>query len=83
MMKTYKKLKIDLHLALIFYFCSLKTLRMKLKNSLLFIGTLLATSYVSNAQDETQNEELDSVVITSSRIHLPFKENSRTITVIS
>ncbi|MCB0461231.1 MAG: TonB-dependent receptor [Flavobacteriaceae bacterium] len=56
---------------------------MKAKNSLLFIAALLAASYVSNAQNETQNQELDSVVITSSRIHLPFKENSRTITVIS
>jgi len=56
---------------------------MKTKNSLLFIVSLLAASYVSSAQDETQNQELDSVVITSSRIHLPFKENSRTITVIS
>ncbi|PTM03359.1 MAG: TonB-dependent receptor, partial [Bacteroidetes bacterium] len=44
---------------------------------------LLVASYVSHAQEETKKEALDSVVITSSRIHLPFKENSRTITVIS
>lgn len=83
MSKTYKKLNLPLLFAFIFYFWSLKTLRMKTKNSLLFIVSLLAASYVSSAQDETQNQELDSVVITSSRIHLPFKENSRTITVIS
>ncbi|MEZ4796823.1 MAG: TonB-dependent receptor [Flavobacteriaceae bacterium] len=56
---------------------------MKTKNSLFFIAALLAGSYVCQAQNETQNQELDSVVITSSRIHLPFKENSRSITVIS
>lgn len=60
-----------------------QTLRMKTRNSLLFIVALLAASYASNAQNETKKEVLDSVVITSSRIHLPFKENSRTITVIS
>jgi len=83
MSKIYKKLNLALAFTLIFYFWSFKTLRMKAKNSLLFIAALLAASYVSNAQNETQNQELDSVVITSSRIHLPFKENSRTITVIS
>ncbi|WP_338732452.1 TonB-dependent receptor plug domain-containing protein [Mangrovimonas cancribranchiae] len=37
------------------------------------------TSYAQ----ELQQQDLDSVVITSSRIDLPFKENSRSITVIS
>ena len=36
----------------------------------------------TNAQ-EIRQQNLDSVVITSSRIDLPFKENSRTITVIT
>ena len=49
----------------------------------IFIVALLTISYTSIAQNETQNEELDSVLITSTRIHLPFKESSRTITVIS
>ena len=44
------------------------------------IGLLSLTSY---AQDLEQQQQLDSVIITSSRIELPFKENSRTITVIS
>lgn len=35
------------------------------------------------AQQANQPEQLDSIVISSSRIELPFKENSRTITVIS
>ena len=56
---------------------------MKTRNSLLFIVALLTISYTSFAQNETQSEELDSVLITSSRIHLPFKESSRTITIIS
>lgn len=60
-----------------------QTLIMKTKNNLLFIVTLLTTSYILNAQEEVQKEALDSIIISSSRIHLPFKENSRTITVIS
>jgi iron complex outermembrane receptor protein len=56
---------------------------MKTKNSLLFIAALLVASYTAVAQNDIKKEQLDSVVITSSRIHLPFKENSRSITVIS
>ena len=56
---------------------------MKTRNRLFFIIALLATTYTSFAQNETQKEKLDSVLISSSRIHLPFKENSRSITVIS
>ena len=37
---------------------------------------------ITHAQ-ELQNQQLDSVLISSTRIDLPFKENSRTITVIS
>ena len=35
------------------------------------------------AQNIMQGQALDSITITSARIELPFKENSRTITVIS
>jgi vitamin B12 transporter len=56
---------------------------MKTKNSILLIVALLAASYILNAQEGAKKEQLDSVIISSSRIHLPFKENSRTITVIS
>jgi iron complex outermembrane receptor protein len=56
---------------------------MRTKKSALFVLALLAASYTSSAQEEVKKEELDSVIITSNRIHLPFKENSRTITVIS
>ena len=56
---------------------------MKTRNSLSFIVAFLAISYTSFAQNETKKEKLDSVLISSSRIHLPFKENSRSITVIS
>jgi len=48
---------------------------------ILFLSLLI--SYVSFSQDLSKQQELDSVVITSSRIDLPFKENSRTITIIS
>ena len=37
----------------------------------------------SFAQEKPPVEQLDSVLITSSRIDLPFKENSRTISIIS
>lgn len=43
----------------------------------------LAIFSASFAQDQQVQQILDSVVITSSRIDLPFSENSRTITVIS
>ncbi|WP_054852474.1 TonB-dependent siderophore receptor [Olleya sp. ITB9] len=47
-----------------------------------FILTALF-SLTTQAQDLEQEQQLDSVIITSSRIDLPFKENSRTITIIS
>ena len=46
------------------------------------VGLSLVTATLQ-AQDLQQEQQLDSVVISSSRIDLPFKENSRTITVIS
>tara|TARA_B110000003_G_scaffold152808_3_gene153553 strand:+ start:23569 stop:25389 length:1821 start_codon:yes stop_codon:yes gene_type:complete len=53
---------------------------MKLKNSLQYLLTLLITSY-SFCQEKTY--KLDSVIINSSRIDIPFKKKSRTITIIS
>ncbi len=44
---------------------------------------LLTFSIASHAQASPRQQALDSVVITSSRIDLPFKENSRTITIIT
>ena len=35
------------------------------------------------AQNIMEGQALDSITITSARIELPFKENSRTITVVS
>ena len=43
---------------------------------------LLVTSFLYS-QENYSEQQLDSVVINSTRIDLPFKENSRTITVIS
>lgn len=46
-----------------------------------FIGISLV-AFQLNAQD-VPNQPLDSVTITSARIDLPFKENSRTISIIT
>jgi vitamin B12 transporter len=54
---------------------------MNIKVRIIGLLTLLLTSY--SFSQEKKIEQLDSVVITSSRIDLPFKENSRTISVIS
>ena len=51
---------------------------MKIK-TLYFLITLFAVN-ISVAQEE---EQLDSIVITSSRIDIPFKEDSRTIKIIT
>ena len=51
------------------------------KISILFICILMASPFFS--QEVLTEEQLDEVIITSSRIELPFKENSRTITVIT
>ena len=63
-------------------FDQLKTNQMYFSR-LFIILLLLSMNYVSFSQDITQQQKLDSIVITSSRIDLPFKENSRTITVIT
>ena len=44
---------------------------------------LLTVFVLTTHAQELQNQQLDSVLISSTRIDLPFKENSRTITVIS
>lgn len=55
---------------------------MKSKISLLFVAFLCASAI--NGQDNSvKRDTLNEVIITSSRIDLPFKENSRTITIIS
>ena len=54
---------------------------MKIKYKFLFIT--LFFGMVSLSQETTSEEQLDEILITSSRIDLPFSENSRTITVIT
>lgn len=56
---------------------------MQLKNTLIFLFTLSTISYTCFAQNLEKEQQLDSVVITSTRIDLPFSKNSRTITVIT
>ena len=51
--------------------------------SLLICMACLAVASTLYAQDTENEQRLDEVVITSSRIDLPFKENSRTIIVIT
>ena len=59
-------------------------MRITIIMKLTYLFTLLALFTITiQAQDLEQEQKLDSVIITSSRIDLPFKENSRTITVIS
>jgi iron complex outermembrane receptor protein len=55
---------------------------MSLKIMWCLLIILLVNSY-SFAQEKPKVEKLDSVIITSSRIDLPFKENSRTISIIT
>ena len=54
---------------------------MKIKYKFLFVTLLFGM--VSLSQETTSEEQLDEILITSSRIDLPFSENSRTITVIT
>ncbi|HLT53027.1 MAG TPA: TonB-dependent receptor [Flavobacteriaceae bacterium] len=49
--------------------------------TLFLIGFGIISTFLS--AQELEQQELDSVVVTSSRIDLPFKENSRTISVIT
>ena len=52
----------------------------------LYLSLFIASVFLPKntvAQEITEGQALDSIMITSARIELPFKENSRTITVIS
>ena len=53
-----------------------------MRNYLVLI-LFVSCCHLTLAQDTQKEEQLDSIIITSSRIDLPFKENSRTITVIT
>lgn len=48
-----------------------------------FYLAIFAMTSTFNAQETQTEEKLEEVIINSSRIDLPFKENSRTITVIT
>ena len=54
---------------------------MNIKKSIILASLLI--SNLTFSQGEQPEEKLKEVVITSSRIDLPFSENSRTITVVS
>ena len=54
---------------------------MRFKNSLILVLLLCSKNILS--QQDTLREQLHEVVIKSSRIDLPFSENSRTITIIT
>ncbi|WP_405574983.1 TonB-dependent receptor plug domain-containing protein [Winogradskyella sp. Asnod2-B02-A] len=53
-----------------------------MKNKIFFFTFILITIFNVNAQNPKE-QHLDSVTITSSRIDLPFKKNSRTIDIIT
>jgi iron complex outermembrane receptor protein len=55
---------------------------MKFKITLL-IAVLLGVSTIKAQSNTVQNDTLKEVVITSTRIDLPFKENSRTINIVT
>ena len=49
-----------------------------------FLSALLLSALLGNAQEtELKTDSLKEVVVTSSRIDLPFKENSRTIQIVT
>ena len=54
-----------------------------MNNFKIFVLILLLIPIFSYSQEAPKQEKLDSVIITSSRIDLPFSKNSRTITVIT
>jgi iron complex outermembrane receptor protein len=53
------------------------------KNSIILLFVSLLKGYGLFSQNAQKEQPLDSVVITSSRIDLPFKENSRTISIVT
>lgn len=54
-----------------------------MKAKYLLIAAVISFFQIAIAQELKVEEQLDSILITSSRIDLPFKENSRTINVIT
>ncbi|WP_296634456.1 TonB-dependent receptor [Polaribacter sp.] len=56
---------------------------MKIKNSLLLVIILTSSSLFRAQSNTIQNDTLKEVVITSTRIDIPFKENSRTIKIVT
>ena len=55
-----------------------------MKNKLFLFSIICLSAFNAKAQDETvATDSLQEIIITSTRINLPFKENSRTITVIN
>lgn len=48
-----------------------------------FFSFLVLCAFFSKAQENTSEETLDEVVITSSRIDVPFSQNARTIEIIT
>ena len=54
-----------------------------MKNHRIILLVVLLIYNLSVSQEEQKQEQLEEVLISSSRIDLPFSENSRTITVIS
>ncbi|WP_405294713.1 TonB-dependent receptor plug domain-containing protein [Algibacter sp. Ld11] len=47
------------------------------------LTTFILCTFLGYAQIEQQKQNLDTIVVASTRIDLPFKENSRTINIIS
>ena len=56
-----------------------------MKKSILFSAILMAGAFQVQAQqdDAVKVDSLSEVVVTANRINLPFKENSRTINIIT
>ena len=56
-----------------------------MKNHIYYIAIVIATTFQINAQEksEIETDTLKEVVVTSARIDLPFKKNSRTINIIT
>uniref|UniRef100_UPI004047F2F3 TonB-dependent receptor plug domain-containing protein n=1 Tax=Mariniflexile sp. TaxID=1979402 RepID=UPI004047F2F3 len=53
-----------------------------LKSKFLIFASLFVANFIYS-QDSLKVQKIDEIVITSTRIHLPFEKNSRTISVIT
>ena len=47
------------------------------------LTAFILCAFIAHSQENQQKQALDTVVVASTRINLPFKENSRTIDIIS